>query len=60
METSALSFVDKITAQDILDARQRIAHQVHKTPLLPFHANWDNTSEKRQVGQKIMNTQARL
>lgn len=51
---ATLSAVDKITVQDILDARERIAPHVHKTPLLPFHASWDSTSsEKKRVSQQM-------
>ena len=50
---ATLSTVDKITVQDILDARERIAPHVHKTPLLPFHASWDSTSEKKRVSQQM-------
>ena len=53
METATFSAVDKITVQDILDARERIAPHVHKTPLLPFHASWDSTSEKKRVSKQM-------
>ncbi|XP_076459855.1 L-threonine ammonia-lyase-like [Babylonia areolata] len=40
------SMLNKVTLQDILEAKDRIVSKVYKTPLLPFHERWDKKPRK--------------